>query len=83
MATLEQILAGMIEFRDEVYARFDAINAKIESLELKQYAICTMCQGSGLVIPSHNLEGLPPTPITCPSCNGAGRLISGSSEEKD
>jgi DnaJ-class molecular chaperone len=82
MATLDQILAGMIEFRNTVYSRLDTIEQKINDLELNNYNICTMCHGSGEIIPSYNLEGTPPGPITCPSCEGSGKVLAGNSVEK-
>ena len=90
MATLESIEAqitalrsGLIAKFSEIEAKIDALDTQIENLELISYTICTMCQGSGEVIPSYNMEGEPPGAITCPSCNGEGRETSGSADEKD
>lgn len=81
MATLEQVIAGLIEFRDEVYLRLTALDEKISNLEMVRYNVCTMCQGEGAVIPSHDPENPNPEPISCPRCNGAGKLPIGSSEQ--
>jgi hypothetical protein len=61
----------------------DDIMAKLEVYELDNYLICTMCQGTGEVVPSHPLIDPPPSTITCPSCSGSGKHLSGSSAEKD
>lgn len=81
MATLDQVLAAMIDFRDIVYARFDTIESKISSLGMNNYNICTMCHGSGQIIPSYNLNESPPSPIACPGCEGEGKTLMGSSVE--
>lgn len=74
----------------EVEAKIDVLTTKvnqiaqqIENLELVQYCTCTMCQGSGQVIPSHNPTEPTPAPITCSRCNGAGKIILGEAIEKD
>ena len=82
MATLEQVLAGMIEFRDMVYSRFDAIESKLDNFEMINFNLCTMCHGSGQITPSYDTNQQPPSPITCPSCNGLGKVALGSSVEK-
>lgn len=61
----------------------DDVLAKLEAFELNNYDICTMCHGSGEVVPSYTLADPPPSAIECPSCVGAGRVFSGSSSEKD
>lgn len=82
MATLEQVIEGLIEFRDEVYSRLTVLDEKISALEMTRYNICTMCQGEGTIIPSHNLENPDPDPIACLRCSGAGKLAVGSSEQE-
>jgi len=74
MATLDQILGGMITFRDEVYSRLDSIDTELS--EIKSYItshICDWCNGSGKLIgtpiyPEEEYEYI------CPKCNGEGRL---------
>lgn len=83
MATIDQILAGMIDFRDEVYSRLDSIQLKLDNIEFINYHVCTMCHGAKEIIPSYNLNENPPFPITCPSCNGEGHIPIGISIEKD
>lgn len=82
MATLEQVIEGLIAFRDETYSRLNSISDKIDNLELINYRICTMCHGSGLVTPSHNIQNGTPEPIQCPNCSGEGKVFSGESIEK-
>lgn len=75
MATLEQILNGMIAFRDEVYSRLDSIDAELAEIKTEITShICDWCSGSG------KLQGNPIYPgeeyeYTCPKCDGKGRLI--------
>ena len=83
LESIEAQLEALDSKMDDLDAKMDALDTQIENLELISYSICTMCQGSGEVTPSYNMEGEPPGNITCPSCNGEGRLIAGSSDEKD
>jgi len=68
---------------DDVMDKCNDILERIEELELHNYSICTMCRGSGEVVPSYPLENPPPSTIECPRCAGAGKLLAGSSVEKD
>lgn len=68
---------------DEIKTVVDGLVDQIENLEFISYKICTMCHGDGTVIPSHDLAGPTPDPITCPGCSGEGRIRSGSTMEKD
>ena len=68
---------------DDAMDKIDEVKAMLEAFELINYIICTMCHGSGEVVPSHTLEDPPPGAIECPSCTGAGKVFSGSSSEKD
>lgn len=81
MATMDQILAGMIEFRDAVYAQLNSIETKMDNLSLNTFHICTMCQGTGQIVPSHNFENGTPPSIICPSCNGQGDVKNGRATE--
>lgn len=73
MATLDQILAGLIEFRDTVYSRFDEIEEKMESLKLRN--LCTVCHGTGEV--NDSVDGEAGPPYECPQCGGDGTVKIG------
>jgi len=64
-------------------AKVDALAEQIENLEFEDYNLCTLCQGSGEVIPSHDTSQPTPDPVTCPRCNGVGKIKVDSSVEKD
>uniref|UniRef100_A0A6M3IS62 Uncharacterized protein n=1 Tax=viral metagenome TaxID=1070528 RepID=A0A6M3IS62_9ZZZZ len=81
MATIDQVIEAMIEFRDTVYEKLDNLQNALDTLDLNQYVNCTMCHGAKTVIPSYD-EGSPtPDPIQCPSCLGMGKLLHGTIEE--
>jgi len=71
MATLEQILNGMIAFRDEVYARLDEIEDKIDELLAKDeiWQTCSSCEGTG----ERRVQQDPAIVSECPDCDGSGK----------
>ena len=83
MATLDQILNGMIAFRDEVYSRLDGIDTKINEIKSimdneQIYVICSDCKGEGLIWGYPAGPGSPPAySYTCPVCGGAGKRLWG------
>ena len=78
MAEIDDVMDKL----DDVLDKIADLSEQIENLEMVNYNLCTMCQGSGQVIPSYNGDTPPPS-ITCPSCNGAGKISLGSAKEKD
>ena len=79
MDKLEDVLDKIEDVKEEV----KNISDQIEALELVHYGMCTMCQGTGTITPSHDPTQGTPEPITCPACDGQGRKEIGSSVEKD
>ncbi len=79
MATIDDVFDKV----NDVLDRISDLSDQIEDLELISYSICSACNGNKTIIPSHDLAGPTPEPITCPSCNGEGRLRLGSAIEKD
>ena len=79
MATIDDVIAAMIVFRNEVYSRFDDIDTKLESLVL--HGLCAVCQGSGEL--SDPVNGEPGPPYTCPSCAGDGSIKVGNIDTVD
>jgi len=85
MATLDQILAGLIAFRDEVYNRLDQIQSDIDILKTEEqedniYMVCDDCKGTGKL---WNSPG-PPDLINsydCPKCSGTGSFKWGEKKE--
>jgi len=72
MATIDQIAAGLIAFRDETYSRLTALDAKIDALgELETkidadrvlYTNCVHCNVNGMI------DG---DPSSCTVCGGTG-----------
>jgi len=56
-------MAGIPEVLEAIAAldvKINAIAQRIEDLEMDIYRICTMCQGTGTIIPSHN-HSVPPS----------------------
>jgi len=76
VATLEQILNGMIEFRDETYSRLTVIETKIDEIKTDAniaksvQRICFHCGGDGV-------KGAPGSTISCPDCGGDGVVMLG------
>ena len=81
----EDVLDAIADVADKVNDCLDKLNDlkdQIENLEMVSYNLCTMCQGSGQIVPSYSGD-TPPSPITCPACAGAGKVALGSAKEKD
>lgn len=88
MATLEQVIEGLIAFRDTTYARLDAIAASLAAISgnldtvIDRHSLsilCPSCDGSGRRMRSvdHGAGGMGPEieEVDCPKCSGTGRKI--------
>lgn len=85
MATLDQILAGMIAFRDEVYTRLDQIQLDINILKTEEqedniYMVCDNCRGTGKKY-NHSSPLEPNYQYDCPKCSGTGFFKWGEKRE--
>ena len=83
IADLSDKVDDCIDKVDDCIDKVDDLKDQIENLEMVQYAVCTQCQGTGEVIASYDEQSGPGAPITCPRCNGAGKIAIGSAVEKD
>ena len=70
MATLEEVIAGLIEFRNTVYARIDTLKTKMDAPKSVQH-ICAHCGGDGIKGNPDDGEG------SCPDCGGNGVIPFG------
>jgi hypothetical protein len=84
MATLEQILDGMIAFRDEVYSRLTLMDDKLDSIANKADAAVTGAQAAVVAgrvdkfmyelchhCGGDGIKG-PDEGVPCPDCNATG-----------
>ncbi len=96
MATIDDIIAGLIAFRDTTYSKLNALQADINALtdpnkKIKIYSNCHKCHGDGMVwdyggiYGIHPLDVVDPPPETppsmvCPFCKGSKRIVWGWQE---
>lgn len=73
MATLEDIVAGLIEFRDEVYLRLTSIETKVEA-DRVIYTNCAHCNANNMANPD---------PSSCTVCGGIGFRPCGKTGKKE
>lgn len=87
MATLEQILNGMIEFRDEVYSRFTSLDQQNAATQAKLIEIDTKAAAAveaamsdrqvQTICPHCGGDGVKPDGSSCPDCGGTGYRAAG------
>ena len=91
MATLEQILAGMIEFRNTVYQDFADLNTKIDGINIaisdtlttlvgkdSLKTSCNNCNGTGQTIKTVIVDHvLQTSTVDCDKCSGTGIMSVG------
>ncbi len=76
MATIDEVYNTLINFKNGALTRFNELETKIDILIARNNLshICTVCHGTGKVIPPFNSGDPLPGEIECSICLGEGYL---------